>query len=109
MWEINPFFRSKIRTSNNGIAIPRLSDLVDMNLGPIGTNMSFKPFGESYVKTEKNHILVRNPEMSSFRVHPRKFSEDNILTMNTLQKLRRPSCDDNLTEFEVFSKRTKRN
>jgi len=71
--------------------------------------MGFRSYGDGFVKTEKNHILVRNPELSSFKVHPRKFSEDNILTMNTLQKLRRPSCDDNLAEFEVFSKKTKLN
>lgn len=99
---------SKIRTSNNGIDLPKLSDLVNMNLT---SQLRFRPFGEPPVKTEKTHILVQNNDLSSFKVHPRKFSEDNILTMstmNTLQKLRRPSCDD-ISEFEVFTKKVKGN
>jgi len=90
---------SKIRTSNHGIDFPKLSDLVDLSFRANNTNIGFRSFGDKAKEVQNS--------TSSFKVHPRKISEDNILITNTLQKLRRPSMDD-LSEFEVLTKQVKR-
>jgi SHAQKYF class myb-like DNA-binding protein len=88
---------SKIRTSKNGIYFPKLSDLVDMDLSPSHESQSFN--------LNSHH---GSPSVS-FRPHPRKISEDNILFNTKLAQLQRSSFDDDVTsEFEIFSKKIKR-
>jgi SHAQKYF class myb-like DNA-binding protein len=88
---------SKIRTSKNGIYFPKLSDLVDMDLSPSHGSQTFNLNSNN----GSPHV--------SFRPHPRKISEDNILFNTKLAQLQRSSfIDDDTSEFEIFSKKLKR-
>lgn len=53
---------------------------------------------------ETRDNLVNNP---SFRVNPRKISEDNIILIANAEVVRKASCDD-LNEFELFNKKVKK-
>jgi len=98
---------SKIRFSKNGIDMPKLSDLVDMNLSS-GIKLGDCKLGRESVP--KSEMTVKPENNVSFRVNPRKFSEDNILLSNIkAEQLRRASFDHDLSAFELFSKKIKRN
>jgi SHAQKYF class myb-like DNA-binding protein len=88
---------SKIRTSKNGIYFPKLSDLVDMDLSPSHESQTFNLNSNN----GSPHV--------SFRPHPRKISEDNILFNTKLAQIKKSSfLDEDTSEFEIFSKKLKR-
>jgi SHAQKYF class myb-like DNA-binding protein len=103
---------SKFRISSNGFDFPKLSDLVDMDLGPSIGFGSYKTnnFNNKDNKYQQNNgFTIKGSPNVSFRPHPRKISEDNILFNTKLAQLRKSSFDDEDTaEFEIFSKKIKK-
>lgn len=99
-------FLSKIRTSENGLQMPKLTEIVEV--GPKSRQRAFSSLDEASLLT--NHLINNNfgyniPRMNS---NPRKFSEDNILIQNRLSQMSHNVPTTNLAEFEVLTKKIKK-
>jgi SHAQKYF class myb-like DNA-binding protein len=97
-------FLSRIMTCNNKMTSPRLSDLVDLS------SSSRSSFDNPVVRpTPLRPIVANEPFLnSSFRLHSRKMSEDNVLIHSKLNQLRKPD-DNNFANFEFVTKKFKVN
>jgi len=99
--------RSKIRTSENGIQMPKLTEIVE--LGPKSRQRAFSSLEETSLLS--NHLMNANygynniPRLNS---NPRKFSEDNILIQNRLSQTVQKGPPGNLSEFEILTKKIKK-
>lgn len=94
---------SKIKTSNNRVTSPRLSDLVDIS------SSSRSSFDATHVtpNTMKPQFIESHFMNSSFRPNPRKMSEDNVLIH--LNQLRRPEDNNRFSGEELLTKKFKMN
>lgn len=95
---------SKIRTANNRVTSPRLSDIVDISTS------SRSSFDAGSLKGDfgKPQIFAGHfTANSSFRPNPRKMSEDNVLI--NLNQLRRPEDSNRFSGIELLTKKFKVN
>jgi SHAQKYF class myb-like DNA-binding protein len=97
-------FLSRILTCNNKMTSPRLSDLVDLS------SSSRSSFDNAIMRPTPIRPIVGNEPFlnSSFRLHSRKMSEDNVLIHSKLNQLRKPD-DTNFGNFEFLTKKFKVN
>jgi SHAQKYF class myb-like DNA-binding protein len=97
-------FLSRIMTCSNNLTSPRLSDLVDLS------SSSRSSFNNPIMRpTPIRPIMGNEPFLnSSFRLHSRKMSEDNVLIHTKLNQLRKPE-DSHFSNFEFMTKKFKVN
>jgi len=94
---------SKIKTVNNTVNSPKLSDLVDLS------SSTRSSFDATNLKPQSFKPVVRNEfSNTSFRPNPRKMSEDNVLINMRLNQLVRAE-NNSIAEYELITKKMKAN
>jgi len=92
---------SKIKTANNTVGSPKLSDLVEIS------SSTRSSFDATNLKPQSFKPVVRNEfSNTSFRPNPRKMSEDNVLINVKLNQLLRAE-NNGIAEYELISKKMK--
>jgi hypothetical protein len=94
---------SKMKTVNNTVNSPKLSDLVDLS------SSTRSSFDATNLKPQSFKPVVRNEfANTSFRPNPRKMSEDNVLINMRLTQLMRAE-NNSIAEYELVTKKMKAN
>jgi SHAQKYF class myb-like DNA-binding protein len=94
---------SKIKTANNTVNSPKLSDLVEIS------SSTRSSFDATNLKPQSFKPVVKNEfSNTSFRPNPRKMSEDNVLINVKLNQLLRAE-NNSIAEYELISKKMKAN
>lgn len=95
---------SKLRTNQNLMTSPRLSDFVDIS------SSTRSSFDGTPVKPSAFRPVVTSQQFanSSFRLNARKMSEDNVLITHQLSRLRRPE-ENSFSDVELLTKKFKVN
>ena len=92
-----------MKTVNNTVSSPKLSDLVDLS------SSTRSSFDATNLKPQSFKPVVRNEfANTSFRPNPRKMSEDNVLINMRLNQLLRAE-NNSIAEYELITKKMKAN